>query len=95
MSHFHRVATAFSKGEPSCEVCLGSGVLNNDSVDDCSCVEPYQKSIREADTSQSIRLLIDELEGHACSCDIMYGFNCEVHELVRKLIKKLEVRDLL
>jgi hypothetical protein len=32
-----------------------------------------------------IFMLIDQIESEACSCDIMYGYSCGVHEKIRAL----------
>jgi len=47
IKYIHRDSAKFSKGRPDCKFCQGSGIRNNDDVDDCNCVEEYQKELRK------------------------------------------------
>lgn len=38
-----------SKADPSCKICHGSGILNNDDVDDCWCVRAF---LRKSDNKE-------------------------------------------
>lgn len=38
---------------------------------------------------QEIAYLLIKLEDKACECDIMYGFGCDAHDLIRKLSKEI------
>jgi len=45
------------KGNPSCDTCSGSGVLNNDAVDDCWCIDSKKKKVKLEKKLANIELL--------------------------------------
>lgn len=48
-----------SKGNPDCETCEGSGILNNDAVDDCWCVDSKKKKVALEKKLVDLQLLED------------------------------------
>jgi hypothetical protein len=37
-----------------------------------------------------IKALVDEIRNCGCTCDLMYGYNCSIHEPLDELEKLLE-----